>query len=71
MRRPTRRDYNRLATVAANIAAAPPRRRTPHAQNAIVPWDLIVEMRTELDRAGVDWRAAKAKAEGSRGWASP
>lgn len=61
------RDYDRLATIAVNLAAVPPLRRSHQAHNAIVPWNLIVDLRSELDGVGIDWRRAKAQADADRG----
>lgn len=67
MRAPTQRDYERLASIAEAIAATPPVRRTHQAHNAVIPWDLIIDLRRELERASIDWRRAKAEAAAERG----
>ncbi|MBP7242410.1 hypothetical protein [Amaricoccus sp.] len=51
---------HRILGIALQLAAYPPARKHEHVYEARVPWRLITELRTALDVAGVDWRAARA-----------
>lgn len=50
-----------LVELASIIAVAAPARRRVGNDLVMVPWDIVVEIRAELERRGIDWkRAAKA-----------
>ena len=56
-----------LEKLAAEIAIIAPPERSKYAVNASVPWDIIENIRSELDLRDVDWRAANSKSRGARG----
>lgn len=51
---------HRVLGLALQLAAYPPVRKHEHAFEARVPWRLIMELRTALSDAGVDWREVHA-----------
>lgn len=46
-----------LEKLACEVALTAAKERNPHAHNAYVPWRVVVAIREELERLGVDWRA--------------
>lgn len=49
-----------LARLAGEVSAAAPDRFGKHTRSAKVPVRIIKAIRAELERAGIDWRAACA-----------
>ena len=45
-----------LTGIAVAIAQAAPAKANTYAYRAGIPWSLINELRTALDRQGIDWR---------------
>lgn len=50
----TLKPLERLATL---IAIETPKRRSAHCPTCYVRWDIIDEIRGELEKLGIDWRA--------------
>lgn len=47
-----------LERLACEVAITTPRRRSRHCPSAYVAWDLILEIRAEMDKLGINWIAA-------------
>jgi hypothetical protein len=54
----------KLEQLAAEVALVTPLNHQPWAVQAYVPWTIIDEIRFELTRTGVDWRAARKRMKG-------
>jgi hypothetical protein len=52
-----------LERLAACIAIAAPLRQGRYSVSCAVSWELIKEVRNALEKAGVDWRELKKRAE--------
>lgn len=48
-----------VAKTALKIAAAAPLKPNQFAQDSLIPWPLIHELRSRLARAGIDWAGMK------------
>jgi hypothetical protein len=51
----------RLEWLAIRVAIEVPETMTAHTFAAKVPWSTIEELRTELERRGVDWRPMRRR----------
>lgn len=49
---------HRILGIALQLAAYAPVRKNKYAYEVRLPWRLIIELRSALDDAGVDWHTA-------------
>lgn len=51
---------NKLERLVAEVAITAPSTRNKHSIKVAIRWDIIEEIRAELDRRGFEWKAARA-----------
>ena len=53
-----KRQPSKLEGFAFSVALEAPERQNKWAYTAYIPWDLVNDIRAELEELGYDWRAA-------------
>lgn len=59
-----------LMKLALEVAVAAPIRRNRWSVNAYVPWQVVEDIRRELDRLGIDWLKSATALRRGKGYGS-
>jgi hypothetical protein len=57
----TEQEHAALAA-ATEVAIAAPLRPSPNTHAALIPWSKVLDLRSALSAAGIDWRDAQVRA---------